>query len=76
MDEFTIDGDLFQVLINGKEQYSLWPAAQTPPEGWLSVLAAQPKRVCVAYVEEHWVDMRPLSLRRAMGDTHDHGDAH
>jgi MbtH protein len=59
----------YVVLINDEEQYSLWPAANPVPAGW-RVVGPEPgsKEACLAYIEEVWTDMRPLSLRRAMGD--------
>lgn len=66
LDDFTIDGDLFKVLINHEAQYSLWPLAQDPPDGWSEVGCSGPKAECLAYIESHWTDMRPLSLQKAM----------
>jgi MbtH protein len=63
LDDFTLDGDLFQVLVNGEEQHSLWPAAQPAPEGWRQVGPVGSKAECLAYVDQNWVDMRPKSLR-------------
>lgn len=53
----------YVVLINGEEQHSLWPAAKAIPEGWRQVGAEGSKAECLQYVETHWTDMRPLSLR-------------
>ena len=66
VDDITIDGDLFRVLMNDEEQYSIWPAGAAIPAGWRSVCDAGTKDACLAYVEEHWTDMRPKSLRVAM----------
>lgn len=57
---------VYKVLINDEEQYSLWPASVANAPGWREVGKEGTKEECLAYVEEHWVDMRPLSLRRAM----------
>ena len=59
---FTVDGDLFQMLMNEAGQYSLWPAALPVPEGWARVAALGSKAECVAYVDAHWTAMRPHSL--------------
>ncbi len=67
-DDFTIDGDLFQVLINDEEQYSLWPAGQSAPDGWTAVGPVGAKEECLAYVDAHWTDMRPKSLRQSMAE--------
>ncbi len=58
---------LYEVLINDEEQYSLWPLEKAVPAGWRLAGKRGPKDVCMAYVDEVWTDMRPLSLRQAMG---------
>lgn len=65
---WSIDGDTFQVLINAEEQYSLWPSAQAAPGGWAPVGPVGTKAECLAYIEAHWTDMRPKSLRVQMGE--------
>jgi uncharacterized protein YbdZ (MbtH family) len=66
LDDLTIDGDLFIVLINAEGQHSLWPAAKAIPGGWSLAHPAAGKAECLAYVETHWTDLRPASLRQAM----------
>lgn len=61
---FDDDTRHFDVLINDEEQYSLWPQGLPVPSGWTSV-ASGDLRQCSAYVDEHWTDMRPASLRNA-----------
>lgn len=56
----------FEVVINGEEQYSIWPSYKTIPEGWRAVGMQGSKADCLAYVDEHWTDMRPKSLRDAL----------
>ncbi len=63
---YTIDGDLFIALINDEEQYSIWPAKKDIPPGWKDVGFSGSKPVVSAYIDEHWTDMRPASLRREM----------
>jgi uncharacterized protein YbdZ (MbtH family) len=66
---FDDEDGSFYVLINDEEQYSLWPAFAEVPAGWRIVHgeAGTPNRQsCLDYVEEHWTDMRPKSLRDAM----------
>ena len=61
----------FYVLINNEEQYSLWPVFAAVPAGWRIVFGADKatdRQACSDYVEEHWTDMRPKSLRDAMAD--------
>jgi MbtH protein len=62
-DEVTIDGDVFIVLINGEEQYSIWPAGKAIPEGWSRVGPTGSKAECLAFIEANWTDMRPKTLR-------------
>ena len=57
---------VYHVVINHEEQYSIWPADQECPKGWTTVGVTAPKSECLAYIREHWKDMRPLSLRQKM----------
>jgi MbtH protein len=70
MNGLTIDGDLFKVLVNTEGQYSLWPAKKPAPNGWQETTFTGSKAECAAYVDENWKDMRPLSLQKAMSNTH------
>ncbi|GHD54302.1 MbtH family protein [Streptomyces galbus] len=54
----------FLVLVNEEGQHSLWPSFAEVPAGWTVVLGQSDRQTCLAYVEEHWTDMRPLSLVR------------
>ncbi|MBL1087676.1 MbtH family protein [Streptomyces actinomycinicus] len=54
----------FLVLVNDEGQHALWPAFAEVPAGWTVALAESDRQTCLAYVEEHWTDMRPLSLVR------------
>jgi MbtH protein len=58
----TIEPDCI-VLINAEAQYSLWPASVAVPAGWSVVHQATSREGAIAYVESHWMDMRPASLR-------------
>jgi MbtH protein len=60
------DTRTYKVVINHEEQYSIWFAEREPPAGWREVGKEGPKAECLAYIEEVWTDMRPLSLRRKM----------
>lgn len=56
----------YLVLTNEEDQHSLWPSSIEVPAGWQVVLAESPRQVCLEFIEENWVDMRPKSLREAM----------
>jgi MbtH protein len=60
------DLTVYDVVINDEEQYSIWPAHREPPLGWRRASKQGPKAECLAYIEEVWTDMRPLSLRKQM----------
>ncbi|UXI66273.1 MbtH family protein [Tahibacter amnicola] len=59
---------LYFAVINHEEQYSIWPADRELPSGWSAVGEAQPREACLDYIEKVWTDMRPLSLRKALGE--------
>jgi uncharacterized protein YbdZ (MbtH family) len=54
------------VLVNHEDQYSLWPAFREIPAGWTAVGPKGARQVCLDWIEKHWTDMRPKSLREAM----------
>ena len=60
------DVTIYKVVVNHEEQYSIWPADRENPLGWRDVGKSGPKAECLAYIEEVWTDMRPLSLRQHM----------
>jgi MbtH protein len=57
----------YQVVFNDEEQYSIWPADRELPAGWQAEGTTGPKSDCLAHIEQIWTDMRPRSLRVAMG---------
>jgi len=57
---------IYKVVINLEEQYSIWPAKRENPPGWRDVGPQGTKNDCLAYIEEVWTDMRPLSVRQQM----------
>lgn len=54
------------VLINDEGQYSLWPHFIAVPAGWTVAHPPDTRQVCLDYINEHWTDMRPKSLIKAM----------
>jgi uncharacterized protein YbdZ (MbtH family) len=56
----------FCVVINDEEQYSLWPDFLDLPEGWREAGCRGTRGECLDFVEKHWTDMRPKSLREKM----------
>ena len=56
----------FNVVINHEEQYSIWPDYKDVPAGWRLAGKQGKKEECLAWIDQVWTDMRPLSLRKAM----------
>jgi MbtH protein len=69
------ENTVFQVVINDEEQYSIWPDYKAVPAGWRTVGQSGRKDECLAWIDEVWTDMRPLSLRRAMAEAEAGGNA-
>lgn len=59
--------ELFYVVKNLEEQYSIWASYKPIPDGWEAVGEPRIKSECLAYIDQIWTDMRPLSLRKQMG---------
>jgi MbtH protein len=60
------DTTIYKVVVNDEEQYSIWPADRENPLGWQDAGEQGPKAQCLAWIKEHWTDMRPKSLRDKM----------
>ncbi len=58
----------YTVVVNHEEQYSIWPVGREIPMGWQEAGKQGSKDECLAYIESVWTDMRPLSLRKSMGE--------
>lgn len=66
---FDDDNGSFYVLVNDEDQHSLWPTFAEVPAGWRVVFGGDDgasRADCVQYVDTHWTDLRPKSLRAAM----------
>ncbi|HEX8145858.1 MAG TPA: MbtH family protein [Pyrinomonadaceae bacterium] len=64
--ETEANDTIYKVVVNHEEQYSIWPADRENALGWNDAGKEGTKAECLAYIEEVWTDMRPLSLRRQM----------
>lgn len=69
MSNDTEDTTTYHVVVNGEEQYSIWPAYKPLPAGWREAGKSGLKPDCLEYIKTVWTDMRPLSLRRQMDAT-------
>jgi MbtH protein len=60
------DNVVHTVVLNHEEQYSLWSTSKDLPLGWREAGKRGSRAECLAYIEQVWTDMRPLSLRQKM----------
>jgi MbtH protein len=63
---FEDENGEYLVLVNEEGQYSLWPAFLDVPLGWTATGPRGRRQTCLDWIDEHWTDMRPLSLVRQM----------
>jgi len=58
--------ELYRVVVNDEEQYSIWPLEKENAPGWRDGGRSGTKAECLAYIKDVWTDMRPKSLRDKM----------
>ena len=63
---FEDENGTYLILVNSEDQHSLWPEFADVPSGWRIVFGPDTRKSCLEYVDQHWTDMRPASLRAAM----------
>lgn len=63
---FDDENGEFLVLVNNEGQHSLWPTQFDIPAGWRTIGPRGNQQTCMAWIDENWTDMRPLSLVREM----------
>jgi len=63
---FEDENASYHVLVNDEGQHSLWPSFKEVPQGWTVVHRSDSRAGCLAYINEHWTDMRPKSLVQRM----------
>lgn len=66
MNPFENEDGKYFALINDEGQYSLWPSFVEIPIGWKVAHPEDTRQNCLAFIEETWTDMRPLSLIEKM----------
>lgn len=67
-DDDQDDQTIYRAVVNHEEQYSIWPADRENPVGWRDAGKTGSKQECLAFIEQVWTDMRPLSLRKKMDE--------
>ena len=66
-------GELFTIVVNHEEQYSIWRAGGDVPPGWTRLGDPASRDACLAEIDRIWTDIRPLSARTS--DPSHTGDA-
>lgn len=61
MNPFDNDSGSFIVLVNASSQHSLWPVFAPVPSGWDTVHGPVDRQTALAWIDEHWRDITPLS---------------
>ncbi len=59
----------YRVVVNDEEQFSIWLCDRELPLGWRPIGPDGTKAQCLAYIEQVWRDMRPLSVRESLERT-------
>jgi MbtH protein len=60
-------GQDYKVVVNGEEQYSLWPADRDNAPGWRDAGVSGARDTCLAWIQGAWTDLRPATLRARQG---------
>ena len=63
---FDSENAVFVVVVNGEQQYAIWPEYKAIPEGWQEAGKRGLRQECLAHIASVWTDMRPLSLRQQL----------
>ncbi len=58
--------EVYLVVRNDEEQYSIWRADRDVPAGWHPEGRRGSRQECLDHIGVIWTDMRPLSLRRRL----------
>ena len=58
-----MEEDLYLVVRNQEDQYSVWNEGRSLPAGWESIGEPSSKQDCLQRIEHLWKDMMPLSVR-------------
>lgn len=58
----------YAVVVNDEGQYSIWPLKKDLPLGWQATGFSGKKEDCLFHIRVVWTDIRPKSLRDALGE--------
>jgi amino acid adenylation domain-containing protein len=57
------NNEIYKVVMNHEEQYSIWPADHDVPIGWRDVDMKGAKKDCLAFIKRYWDDLRPVTIK-------------
>jgi MbtH protein len=57
---------LYNVVMDIEDRYSIWPARLPIPQYWRAEGFSGRKKECLDYIQNVWTDMRPKSLKEDM----------
>jgi MbtH protein len=60
---FENESLVFLVLVNKENQHSLWPDFIAVPQGWSKVFGPDSRQLCLDYINDNWLDIKPASLQ-------------
>ena len=55
--------DIYRVVVNHEEQYSIWPEYKELPLGWSAEGFSGNKQECLDHIDVIWKDITPKSVR-------------
>jgi MbtH protein len=61
---FADEDQVFEVVVNDEEQYSVWAADRALPQGWKPAGFQGVRSDCLAHIDKIWTDIRPLRTRQ------------
>nr|WTB09080.1 MbtH family protein [Streptomyces antimycoticus] len=59
----TVSPTRYKVVLNGEEQYSIWPLPRDNPPGWRDEGTYGTREEGLDRIEAVWTDMRPRGVR-------------
>lgn len=62
-DDTMLDATDYVALVNEEGQHCVWPEMKAPPTGWRSTGPIGTRAEVLEWIQAHWTDLRPVSLR-------------
>lgn len=62
-DAYSDDNQLYDVVMNDEEQYSIWPTTRPLPLGWYRTGFQGRRSECLDHIDATWTDITPKSVR-------------